>query len=504
MQSTIQNILSNFKKFENMNTMEIGREIGLNINLISNKLSVATLSNQMFKYFDIDLSNLKNDFNIAVKTVRLKENKIPKESMSFEQINFHRVVKEDWDNSFLKKKFMDTTFIFIVFEYLGEALYFKGLRIWKMPEVTINNELHSFWTSLKSKLETGVTIKFVQKGNKSINENDLPSSRQSKIMHVRPKAKNASDMIELPDGQLITKQSYWFNNEYVSSILSTMPNLQVKSNSTKESELEDYDYQKIKPLLNEICTISEFVRIAKDIFSNFDDFDLENDKLNSIGYKLSPPFILRNDIKSSDDYFRQKILCDRYFTLKNDEVWQSNFVKRKLENMENDYTIFKIEEGLYLTETALKYAPIDKSEIISYRESVEGFIENDQYFTYNSLEKSNFQHNADSYGFDEIFYESLLKRPGRIKSIKIGGKLFFNKTTSKVDLANFIQFLFTKHNKILMSLYELIDMLEVTFYVKLNIDIIHTLLCSNEINQFYSPELKIIFCSKKDYLDFIE
>ena len=505
MQDSIQEVVNKFKKLEHMNSLEIGYKIGLNINLLSNKLSISTLVNQMFKYFHIDLPKLKNDFNIAVKTVRLKENGIPKESMSFEQINFNEIINEDWDNSFLKNKFKNTTFLFIVFEYLGDNLYFKGIKLWKMPEIILDSNLKSFWLSLKSKLETGVTLKKVNKGTKIITENDLPSSKQSNIMHVRPKAKNAQDTVELPDGQFITKQSYWFNNDYVSAILIDMPPLQVKLTSVWENDLQKYDYKMLNPLLTkEIYTITEFIQIAQQVYLNFDDFDVHDIKLNTIGYKIEPPFILRTDIESIDTYFNQKILSERYFKLENNEVWQSSFVKRKLDNMENNYSIFKIEEGLYLTEAALIYASIGKAEIISYRECVEAFVEKNQYFTYNSLKEANFHHPVEVYGFEQLFYESLLKRPGRLKSIKIGGQLFFIKTTSKVDLTHFFQSLFIKQNRSHLSVDDLIEIFENIYFVKLNFEVLDTLLCLNCFGQYYSPKLHRLFNNKTAYLDYIQ
>ena len=506
MQSSVQKILNEFKTFENMNTIEIGQEIGINIDLLSNKLSVATLTNQMFKYFNIDLTNFKKDFNISVKTVRLKENRVPKESMSFEQINFHEVVKENWNNSFLKTKFMHTTFLFVVFEYIGEILYFKGINIWKMPEFIIDEDLKNFWLLLKTRLETGVTLKSVKKGNKSITENNLPSSKESNIMHVRPKAKNASDTIELPDGQFITKQSYWFNNEFVSSILSNMPSLQIPSTKIRESGLNNYDYQKIEKLLsNEIYTITQFIKISKQVFPEFNDFNVNDIQLKIIGYHLAPPFILRNDIERIDDYFNQKILNNRYFINDNDDdVWQSNFVKRKLENMENEYSIIKIDKGMYLTEAALKYASIDKTDIISCRECVEDFVDKDQYFTYQSLKKDNFQHPAEEYGFEQLFYESLLKRPGRIKSVKICGKSFFIKTTSKIHLAHFFKSLLIKEKNTHLALHDLIEVIEDTYNVKMSYEDLDTLLFSNNLDSHYSKKLKILFYNKMDYLKYIQ
>ena len=40
-------------------------------------------------------------------------------------------------------------------------------------------------------------------------------------MHVRPHAKNREDTYDLPDGRKLTKQSFWINKNYISTILQS-------------------------------------------------------------------------------------------------------------------------------------------------------------------------------------------------------------------------------------------------------------------------------------------
>lgn len=277
--------ITSFKIFEHKSVKEIGEITGLNADLISNKTTISTLSNSMFNYFHMNINDLKKQ-NILIKTVRLQENMKPKESMSFEQVNFHEVVKEQWDSSFLKKKFTNTTFLFVVFQSYNGTFFFRGLHSWKMPENLIENELKHFWHLLNTKLKVGVTLTKVIRGSKTITTNDLPSSSDSKIMHIRPKAQNANDVTPLPDGQLITKQAYWINASFIGRILATMPPLQ---NKEVHNEKQPYYYDSFKHLLTEeIYTITQFIDIAKSVDSSFSEFDVNQQALNLIGFNLSP------------------------------------------------------------------------------------------------------------------------------------------------------------------------------------------------------------------------
>ncbi|GEM_PF-2395991 len=505
MQNDILSIITPLEKFKHKSTFEIGQITGLNANLVSKKSSISSLSNSMFSYTNINSSQLKKDFNLIIKTVCLKENGMAKESMSFEHVQFHNVVSETWEHSFLKEKFTNTTLLFVIFQSIGTEIYFRGFKVWKMPEETIQNELKSFWSLLKNKLENGVTIKLVKQGSKTITKNDLPSTRASKIMHIRPKARNAKDTVELPDGQLISKQAYWLNASYVGYILADVPALEINNNDLKQQILFSYDYQEIKPILSkDIYTIDQFINVTQTIFKSFNHFDVNEQQLETIGYRLIPPFILHQNFRSLEEYFNMKIFKERYFKLPEDDVWQTSFSKRKLENMENNFSIFKIEDTMFLTKTAFKTVNIEKSTLISYRESVEEFVSKDQYFTLVSLKKSGFHHLIEDFGFESLFYESLLKRPGRLKFLKICGQLFFIKTPLKVDLSHFLTFLFTTTNQSALSVDKIIEQIFDTFGIKLNFDAITNLLKYSSIDQYYSDALSKLFLSKNDYLDFIQ
>ncbi|AVK83476.1 restriction endonuclease [Lysinibacillus sp. B2A1] len=156
--------------------------------------------------------------NIQFKTVRLKENGIPKEHMSFVNIDFKEIVKEGWEESYIRNYFLETQLLFIVFQFNEEELIFKGIKLWHMPMDTIETKLHEYWNAIRSVVNEGVQFQKTKRGIK----NNLPDSQFNGVLHVRPKGRNAADKTELPDGQWITKQCYWLNDMYISQILKEM------------------------------------------------------------------------------------------------------------------------------------------------------------------------------------------------------------------------------------------------------------------------------------------
>lgn len=154
--------------------------------------------------------------NIQFKTVRVNQSGLPKEHMSFKNINFNEVMQEDWENSYIKNFFEQTQILFVIFETNTEGhSILKKVKLWNMPESVIENQLYDYWSEIKDVLNKGVVIEKTNRGY----SNNLPNASFNQMMHVRPKGKNAKDMVMLPDGQWITKQSYWLDRHYIKQII---------------------------------------------------------------------------------------------------------------------------------------------------------------------------------------------------------------------------------------------------------------------------------------------
>lgn len=185
-----------------------------NANLISAILGVKGTKLETLREF--------NKANIKFKTIRLEPDGIPCEHMSFEQIDFNRWIKDDWEYSQLYENFEYTKYLFVVFQYdeyetenKDREAYFKGVTLWNMPEMVIENELKSLWRTTKTILEEGVQL--IPRGTGI--SNNLPGSKFNGVCHIRPKGRNGNDKISLPDGQKITKQCYWLNKEFIAEVV---------------------------------------------------------------------------------------------------------------------------------------------------------------------------------------------------------------------------------------------------------------------------------------------
>lgn len=158
---------------------------------------------------------------IQVKTVRLKENNLPKEDMSFPTFKYEEIVNEDWENSDFKN-ILEHKFLFVFFQFQGDKLVLRKVKFWNMPYSDLL-EVEKVWTKTQEIVAKGEIVKEIRtdKNGKEVRFTNFPSKKFSSISHVRPHATNANDTYPLPKKDKLTKENeytkhcFWLNNSYV-------------------------------------------------------------------------------------------------------------------------------------------------------------------------------------------------------------------------------------------------------------------------------------------------
>ncbi|MBN2650073.1 MAG: hypothetical protein JXR50_10075 [Prolixibacteraceae bacterium] len=153
---------------------------------------------------------------IIVKTVRLKENNLPKEDISFPNFKYEEIVNEEWDDSNFKD-ILEHKFLFVFFQFENEKLVLRKVKFWNMPYKDII-EAEKVWAKTKDIVSKGKIVKEVVGTTRYTN---FPNKSFNSVSHVRPHATNAADTYPLPTKDKLTKAKeytkhcFWLNNTYV-------------------------------------------------------------------------------------------------------------------------------------------------------------------------------------------------------------------------------------------------------------------------------------------------
>jgi len=142
---------------------------------------------------------------IEMKTIRINKSGKPRESMSFPGFKYLDIVNEEWEESRFFEK-LELKFLFVVFcsdENGNER--FSNIVFWNMPYKD-RLEAKRVWEETKRRV--------------AIDSSKLPGITESSVAHVRPKARNGSDKILTPQGDMQVKKCFWLNSSYIAKIIS--------------------------------------------------------------------------------------------------------------------------------------------------------------------------------------------------------------------------------------------------------------------------------------------
>ena len=211
-----ESVTSRFIPFYEKSITEIHSLLKLDINS-SAKNYFASITNTILGLAKDQKIEEFEKADIIVKTVRLKENNLPKEDISFPAFEYEELVQENWDYSSFKD-FLEKKFFFVFYQFNGDRLYLKKVKFWNMPYTDINIA-KKVWERTVVVVSKGQIVKEVT--DKGIRKSFFPKKTENYVSHVRPHAKNSNDTYPLPVKDSLTgvkeytKHSFWLNGSYV-------------------------------------------------------------------------------------------------------------------------------------------------------------------------------------------------------------------------------------------------------------------------------------------------
>ena len=175
--------------------------------------------------------------NITIRSIRKESNGNIIESMSLTPFEFSDFASESWEDSWLFTYLDETRFLFVVFAYDGSDYRLEDCVFWNMPARLLNTDVRDGWEAIKEIVLSGVRFSSkADKNGKISYKNNLPKKGDNPIIHIRPHAVQSAyrftdgrevgnverDASELPDGQWMTKQSFWLNNDFVALQIASL------------------------------------------------------------------------------------------------------------------------------------------------------------------------------------------------------------------------------------------------------------------------------------------
>jgi DNA mismatch repair protein MutH len=209
-------VILKFHSFYGKSAKQIEKKLGLELNQKA-KSYFANLTNAIL---GLKLGQKIEEFekaDIQVKTIRLKENNLPKEDISFPNFKYQELIETDWEDSDFKN-ILESKFFFVFYQFEKEKLILRKVKFWNMQHSDIL-EVKNVWEEMVKTLANGEIVKEVT--DKGVRKTFFPKKTENRISHVRPHARNKEDTYELPIADKLTglteytKHCFWLNASYV-------------------------------------------------------------------------------------------------------------------------------------------------------------------------------------------------------------------------------------------------------------------------------------------------
>lgn len=172
-----------------------------------------------------DIEQFRKANITKLKTIVFYPDGLPKEHMSFRAITpeeWQELAAPDarWEDSFLYRFFEENRFFLVAFDspvphakHVGENDVLKNGFLWNMPEKDIDLYVKPVWEKLHDLMVERKSVRYAR------GTNLLPGPSFNEVFHLRPKAKNRKDAIQLPNGEYVTKQCFWLDRRYIARII---------------------------------------------------------------------------------------------------------------------------------------------------------------------------------------------------------------------------------------------------------------------------------------------
>lgn len=220
-----QIILNRFNHFKGLNYIQICNRLGLQPYQSKSKYAdIAALIASDGKSKRLSDAEEFIKSGIMMKTVRLRNNGMPKEAMSFKNIDYQEVFDNDnWIESEAYELFTNR-FLFVVFTPVKDQTItvHNNKTNTDITEQSYILDKVFFWTMGKSDLE--LAHKYWMHIRKNVLDNNIHldafwNIADNHSFHVRPKGKNKAQLTPNPHGGLAEKYCYWFNADFVKQLI---------------------------------------------------------------------------------------------------------------------------------------------------------------------------------------------------------------------------------------------------------------------------------------------
>ncbi len=215
----------------------------------------------------------------------------------------------------------------------------------------------------------------------------------------------------------------------------------------------------LSELTEDFYYIDEIRKIYAKVVPGADLGEINPYNLKTMGFSILCRYVYRNH-SSLEAYFRY-LLTKQEITditpLRNRFAYVVSF-SGTLVNMKNKLEILEFEPNHIITFQKLAAAGITREDLYEFCDHVSDFVQDETYFSVQSIKKAGFKSELFDYGFSDWFYANLLTSDDRFSNTKAFGNILLYKGEKRITIQSFEESLINEHGSI--DVYDLMTEME--------------------------------------------
>ena len=200
----MQLVRSRFEPFFGLTEQELGEQFGyIKPDKRKPKNLCALVTHRILGVSDEAKIEEFEKAGIKPKTMRIKSNGTPKESVSFPRFDYFELMETPFEDSDFAA-YLEQKYLFVIYredESERDLYRLQDVAFWQMPDDDLE-EAERCYEEMRSRVANGRAQESVK-------------SSENRCCHVRPHGRDNSDTLPTPQGDLVVKKCFWLNAQYL-------------------------------------------------------------------------------------------------------------------------------------------------------------------------------------------------------------------------------------------------------------------------------------------------
>lgn len=264
----------------------------------------------------------------------------------------------------------------------------------------------------------------------------------------------------------------------------------------EQKKMDQSTLEKVKLLLVEDFYFKDDIKsICKKNIENFDESLINFTNLTELGFIVNTTYVVKAP-HNANSYVLELLTKDDIFNL-NDlpRITRTSTFYEIYYKLRNDFTILEFEPSTFISIRKLENAGFLKQDLYDYvKQAIE--FSNDEYFTLKSLKNRGFYSELEDLGFDNIFYESILKFSSDVQSTSFANVLVFKKESKPISRKMFFINLIAKYR--IIETDDLLYVLKKEYGIETDISLLRSLIADTDI--YYNPIMDTFYINYETFI----